>query len=861
VTQPVPEDVETIAHFRVEERIGEGGMGVVYRAEDEKLRRTVALKVLPRGDDSSEERRARFLREARAAAAVTHPNIATIYEVGEDDGRVYIAMEYVRGQTLRALLAKGPPPIREALRIARGVARGMARAHERGIVHRDLKPDNVMLDEESEVKVLDFGLAKRRVGEGFASHATETGRMLGTPAYMAPEQWEARPVDARSDVFSFGVMLYELVTGKRPFDRPIALLRDDAAPPSAIAAGVPPAVDRIIATCLEKDAAKRYPDAGAIVQALDAVTANSASSRRAAPRRKRGRLPIAVPVGAAALVAAVGMSVLLGRRAAQPSASRGATPSATLGSPALAGVAITEHPAPKSDSAAALAAYAAGLQSMRDGAMGEGNTRFQEALKLDPSFAAAHLRLALYDSQTPTELRNLFGRAASLRAKLDDRDGALLELAQTAASDPAALAERIRAVESAYPRDAEVAFVSGAFALVTNHFETARESLARAIPLDPKFALPLLRQADLDLVLGEPEEARATLERCLQVSPIASTCMHIRAAIGSGMGRCAEFEAESRRMLLVEPTSGVAQVYLAAALAANGASADTVRGALEQAIDLGEGASSGAEQAKRVARAWVDAELALYGADFDAARARIDVVEQLQATDSGEQGHAQAARSRLLLDEETGDATRARADATAYIDRVPTLLPDGAAIARPVALAVLRRNSAITRERNALLYHDGWTATVPAGVERTPGDDALAWVSFEAEPARNEAEARYALAARPAGKLGAFLAPFLWDLDQEGFIDRALGNAYLLASRTDEALPALQRGASACDVLHAPIEQMRAHVQLGAALESRGDVPGACAAYRYVVDRWPAPKPRSVSVQTARGRLAALGCR
>jgi tetratricopeptide (TPR) repeat protein len=335
--------------------------------------------------------------------------------------------------------------------------------------------------------------------------------------------------------------------------------------------------------------------------------------------------------------------------------------------------------------------------------------------------------------------------------------------------------------------------------------------------------------------------------------------MHIRAAIDSGLGRCAEFEAESRRMLAVEPTSGVAQVVLAAALAADGASVDTVRGALDQAIELGE-ASSGGEQAMRVARAWLAAELALYGADFDAAGARIDAVEQLQAADPGGQGHAQAARWRLLMDEEVGDAARARADATAYIDRVPTLLPDGAAIARPMALAVLRHATAITRERNALFYHEGWAATVPPGVERTPGDDALTWVSFEADPARTEAEARYALAARPAGKLGAFLAPFLWDLDQEGFIDRSLGNAYLLAGRLDEAVPALQRGAAACDVLHAPIEQMRAHVQLGGALESRGDVPGACAAYRFVVDRWPAPKPRSVSVQTARARLAALGC-
>jgi tetratricopeptide (TPR) repeat protein len=496
---------------------------------------------------------------------------------------------------------------------------------------------------------------------------------------------------------------------------------------------------------------------------------------------------------------------------------------------------------------------------MRDGAMGEGNTRFQEALRLDPSFAAAHLRLALYDSQSATELRNLFAKAAALRSKLDDRDRQLLDLAQAAAADPATLEDHIQAAERAYPLDAEVAFVSGNFALVTNRPEAARTAFARTVRLDPKFVLPLLREADLDLMEGDADGARGLLERCLQVSPTASTCMHVRAALDSGMGRCAEFEAESRRMLLVEPTSGVAQVYLAAALAANGASSDTIRGALDQAIELGE-ASAGGQQTSRIAHAWLDAELAMYAADFEGARARIDAVEQLQASDSGETGHAQATRWRLLVDEETGDAARSRSDATAYIDRVPTFLPDGALIARPMALAVLQRTRTLPAPRLASLRSEAWAATEPEGVQRTPGDDALAWIGFDAEPARTAAEARQAIAGRPPAKLGALLSPFLWDLDQDGYIDRALGNLYLLAGQLEDALPALQRGAAACDVLHAPVEQMRAHVQLGSALEARGDAAGACAAYRYVVDRWPAPRPRSASVQAARARVAALGC-
>ncbi len=251
-------------------------MGIVYRALDLNLRRPVALKVLRPAFVADAERRARFLREARAAAAVSHPNIATVHEIGEAEGTTFIAMEFLEGRTLRAHLGEHPMPISEALRIAAQIAAGLAKAHEANIIHRDLKPDNVMIGPEGAPKILDFGLAKlleedTGPGQGelgqmatLPQQTTREGRVLGTAAYMSPEQARGKPVDARSDVFSFGVLLYEMVTGEVPFkgetitDTISAIIRDPAVPAAEVNPDIPPELDRIIAKCLHKQPDSRY---------------------------------------------------------------------------------------------------------------------------------------------------------------------------------------------------------------------------------------------------------------------------------------------------------------------------------------------------------------------------------------------------------------------------------------------------------------------------------------------------------------------------------------------------------------------------------------------------------------------------
>ncbi len=272
--KPLP--VQTIAHYRILEPIGAGGMGAVYKAYDNKLQRTVAIKLLPSEYVSQQDRRRRFFQEARAASALSHPHILTIYEVGEDDGKPYIAMEYVEGQTLRDKIKNNGLQLKETLDIAIQIAAGLARAHDSGIIHRDLKPENLMLSRDGYAKILDFGLAKLVAERERALVAdseqktlvlgvqTESGTLLGTVNYMAPEQLLGQRVDRRCDVFSFGVVLCEMLTGTAPFvhdnriDTMHAILHRDPRFPSDGRPELPADLQRILAKALAKTPKDRY---------------------------------------------------------------------------------------------------------------------------------------------------------------------------------------------------------------------------------------------------------------------------------------------------------------------------------------------------------------------------------------------------------------------------------------------------------------------------------------------------------------------------------------------------------------------------------------------------------------------------
>ena len=266
-----------LTHYRLVEKLGEGGMGVVWKAFDTRLNRHVALKLLRSELTSDHERQRRFMREARAVAAVSHPNIVTIYEVDESGGSSFLCMELVEGRTLRAaILDSRPLSLQEVLEITSEVAVGLARAHREGIIHRDLKPENIILGSDGHPKILDFGLAKLiesrqdnfpqglNTEETQSADLTVTGMILGTAAYMSPEQVRGEVVDFRSDIFSFGVLLYELVTRQRPFHGSsqaatlAAILHEPAVPVSRLNANVPSRLEEVVSKCLDKDPRARY---------------------------------------------------------------------------------------------------------------------------------------------------------------------------------------------------------------------------------------------------------------------------------------------------------------------------------------------------------------------------------------------------------------------------------------------------------------------------------------------------------------------------------------------------------------------------------------------------------------------------
>ncbi|HLE31101.1 MAG TPA: serine/threonine-protein kinase, partial [Bacteroidota bacterium] len=248
---------QTISHYKILEKLGEGGMGVVYKAQDTRLDRLVALKFLPDHVAVGSAELERFVQEAKAAAGLSHPNICTIYGIEEAEKKHFIVMEFVDGQMLQE--KKAALSMKQALDIGIQIADGLAAAHEKGIVHRDIKPENIMIRKDGRVQIMDFGLAKLRG----ASRLTKEGSTVGTAGYMSPEQVQGLETDHRSDIFSLGVLLYEMLTGQPPFkgvhETAISyeIVNVDSPPLSAIKPEIPPDLDAIVLECLEKDPKER----------------------------------------------------------------------------------------------------------------------------------------------------------------------------------------------------------------------------------------------------------------------------------------------------------------------------------------------------------------------------------------------------------------------------------------------------------------------------------------------------------------------------------------------------------------------------------------------------------------------------
>ena len=483
----------------------------VYVAVDATLGREVALKVLPASDDV--ERRRRFMREARSAASVTHPGIATVYDVGEQDGAVFIAMELVRGKTLRTWLDEHRIiPIVEAQRIGRAIARTLAKAHELGVVHRDLKPENAMLTDDGDVKLLDFGLAKL-VGPSLSGSGptteTQEGRIMGTPCYMSPEQARGLAVDARSDVFSFGVMFYELLTGRRPFcgatsvDLLASITRDEPVAVNEVDAEISEGVARVVTRCLRKVSTDRYADAGALAADLEDACAattdkplahqeSTLDPKESAKPKRESRLSrriMGTAIGLSLVAAISGASWYLWSVADVKSGAL-AKPAASIASSAMT---LDVTSAAKSPRAEALELYRKALAEFRKGSGSPWFSMLMHAVELDPTLAEAHVRIAaalLYHVNADVT-REHYRKAMDLSGTLQEKDRVLLDAIEPLIlQQPSDWAESIRRFSKAvekFPNDAHFWFY---LAMVTANFEDfgkSNEYLVRAIDLDPGF--------------------------------------------------------------------------------------------------------------------------------------------------------------------------------------------------------------------------------------------------------------------------------------------------------------------------------------------------------------------------------------
>lgn len=318
-----------LGSYEIISLVGVGGMGEVYRAKDTRLGREVALKILPAGFARDADRLRRFEQEARAVAALNHPNILAIHDIGQQDDTPFLVSELLEGENLRAILDRGALPQRKAIDYGVQTAQGLAAAHEKGIVHRDLKPENLFITKDGRVKILDFGLAKLAPQKTDAPEAialtltheqTQAGVVMGTAGYMAPEQVRGEAADPRTDIFAFGAVLFEMLSGQRAFRRDTAaetmtaVLKDDPPELAMSEHAVTPALDRIMKRCLEKSPEQRFQSAKDLAFALEALSGSAASTakQQAIPAARKNKW---MPAAAACIaIAAIAAAYLIGSR-------------------------------------------------------------------------------------------------------------------------------------------------------------------------------------------------------------------------------------------------------------------------------------------------------------------------------------------------------------------------------------------------------------------------------------------------------------------------------------------------------------------------------------------------------------------
>jgi tetratricopeptide (TPR) repeat protein len=823
--------------YTVVDVVGIGGMSVVYAAYDSVLDRKVALKVLREADASQAHR---LQREARAMAKLAHPNVVPVYDVGTLDGRMFLTAELVHGRTIAQWMIDTPDRSwRDVVDIFVQAGRGLAAAHSAGVAHRDFKPSNVLIGDDGRVRVADFGLARPALDaeiesrgapdaaatKGSIAHVTRTGALVGTPAYMAPEQLAGRAADVRSDVFSFCVTLFEGLHGERPFagtTEAELLAAIESRVMRAPRARVPGWLDRAIAVGLRASPDQRWASMTALLAAIDAgLTAR---------RRRRA-------------VAAIGATIALAASVAVAVMHCEAHESSTLSD-----LAPGSHPE-------AARAFELGMQSLRDGD-GEATSHFARAAELDPAFAAADLRFAILEFWNhPLAAREHLARATEHEASLDDRDRRILRAAQgwmqTQPADASAFARLMLEARSTYPSDSEVAFYAAIAVVESGDRERATQLLDNVLRLDRGFTAAYFYQEEELAYAGDVAGALASIRECIAHAHNSMGCRLEQLYIDTVEGACDRLWTTSHQLIARDPTYHPLYWYAALAAQAQHQPLDVVRELLVQEVARAPAALRDGFDLQ------ANGALEVLAGDFDAVRARADHLEQQIASDTDARWHATAAEWRVRAALESGRTTEAGEQAATFLRRKVAWMEeargDDSAIARdptPVLLASERTAGLLSRdefEKRRTAWVDEWTQKVQANCK------PFIWLHGYAAIAETTDDAARALAELPRfGEIPRY-APYTLG-------DAAIGKVYYLAGRVDEALPFLERAARSCLAVASPFDHTASQLLLGRALAATGRRDDACAAYAVVIARWGTARPRSTTADEARRLAKSLGC-
>jgi serine/threonine-protein kinase len=798
---------ELAGRYTLKALLGRGGMGEVYEAWDSRLRRAVAIK-LPRSDARDVSFADRVLKEARTAAALNHPNVVAIYDVGVDAGVTYIVMELVSGTSLRALLGRDGPTLAVRVRWLATIARALGAAHALGLVHRDVKPDNVLVRADGQLKVLDFGVARQTVqAHDPTGVTTGEGVIVGTPAYMAPEQARAEKVDGRADQFAWGVLAYELIVGALPWASTgsfasilAAVLTESPVGPYAAHGIGSHAIDAVLLRALSKERSERFPSMETLADALDTAL----SSDLHAPTLAQSSVP------------------------------------------APAGRRVTDTPAPATTPAAAAAAYLEALRAFRDGDWGRARDRLEASISSDEALAPAHLRLALIFALEPAYTRDPrvpFRRAVQLRESLGAADRALLRCLEPIVSfDPSDRFEARRRFESAvttFPNDAELHLAAAIFSQDATQLHLAE----RAVAIDPGYsdAWCLLGRAYASV--GRQEDATRALEHAIEISPHAVDAYHELTRVCADRGDAAGAEQAARRAVAIAPSmTGYAR--LLGAVHARGGRPAALRAIATSLLAV----TPPEEVAPLTARLGV--VLAVLRGDIAEAEQHASEFLRLVAGSNAMVVRTDATRFAITLALERGALDHAATLALDYLDQREVWRqarrPSGDAT--PFCVAVARLAGKIdartaAEERRAWIERyavvGGWSvfalAYAPAIDDAAAIEEARAAVPNGAFDGHGEIEARL-----NDPLLGAEAASIL----------NALG-------RHAEAAEAARRASRSCNATQDPFRSTHAYLALAEALvASGGDADEAIRAVEVVLERW--GNNDLVSVQRARAVRARL---